>query len=66
MILINRHTGKEATENEIKLALQRARHIFRNPYASPEQLDWAIKIIDGANEMKDVDENHRRRITCPG
>jgi hypothetical protein len=42
--LINRETGLAPTENEIQQIRSRAVEIFASPYASPEQLDWAINV----------------------
>jgi len=44
MGVVNRQTGQEPTEAEVKALRQRALEIFRNPYASPEQLAWAMEV----------------------
>jgi hypothetical protein len=42
--LINRETGLAPTSAEIAQIKRRATEIFANPYASPEQLEWAIEV----------------------
>jgi len=44
MMIINRITGKEPTEAEMKAIRQRAIEIYQDPYAAPEQLQWAIEV----------------------
>lgn len=42
MPIINRITGKQPTQKEFKAIKREAIRIFQSPYASPEQLQWAI------------------------
>lgn len=44
MKLVNRYTGKEPTPQEMEAIKRRAEQIFRNPYASWEQLEWAVGV----------------------
>jgi hypothetical protein len=44
MNIINVETGKAPTEKEMMQLKNRAREIFADPYASPEQLEWAIEV----------------------
>ena len=44
MMLININTGKEPTKDEWKAIKARACEIYQNPYASLEQLAWAIQV----------------------
>jgi len=44
MALVNRQTGKAATPAEQAACERRALEILRNPYASPELLEWAMEI----------------------
>lgn len=43
-MLVNRETGKAPTADEWRGIKARAAEIFRNPYASPEQMEWAIMV----------------------
>ena len=43
-MLRNRETGLPPTKQEWQEIRQRAQEIFANPYASPEQLEWAIAV----------------------
>jgi hypothetical protein len=42
--LINRETGLQPTPEEWERIKARAVEIFANPYASPEQMEWAISV----------------------
>jgi hypothetical protein len=42
--LVNAVTGKEPTPAELSACKRRAIQIFENQYASPESLEWAIKV----------------------
>ena len=42
--IINRQTGFPPTEREWERIKDRATEILRSPYASPEQMDWAINM----------------------
>lgn len=44
MTIVNSETGKEPTEREMEMLKMRAIEIFASPYASPEQLEWAIEV----------------------
>lgn len=50
MTLINRE-GREAMPEEQAACERRALEILRNPYASPEQIAWAIEIAPVDFEM---------------
>lgn len=43
-MLVNRETGKAPTRAEWKALKARAAEIFRSPYVSPEQLEWAMAV----------------------
>lgn len=43
-MLVNRVTGKEPTSEELEAIKQRAKQILNNPYASWEQLEWAMMV----------------------
>lgn len=44
MGIVNAITGKSPGPEEKQALLSRAVEIFRNPYASPEQMEWAINV----------------------
>ena len=51
-MITNRLTGKEPTAQEMYLLKQRAIEIFRSPYSSPEQMEWAINVYpEGFSEV---------------
>ena len=41
---INRLTGKAPTQADLAMMRARAVEIFQSPYASPEQMEWAISV----------------------
>ena len=41
MPVIYKHTGKEPTPEEWEMIKKRAVEILNNPYAAPEQAEWA-------------------------
>ena len=45
MTLVNRITGKEATQAEIEACEVRAIEILQSPYSSPEQVLWAMGFV---------------------
>jgi len=49
--LINRETGKAPTKAEMKAIRERAEEIMTNPYASPEQTEWAMMVYPEALAM---------------
>lgn len=51
MELINRDTGQPATPAEYAAAEQRAHEIIASPYASPEQIEWALQFPGIAEEL---------------
>ena len=52
MKLINKYTGKEPTPKELKTIKRRAKEILSSPYASPEQMEWAMNIYpEGFGEL---------------
>ena len=51
MALINRETGKTATPAEQAACERRALEILGNPYASPEQMAWAMEVAPPGFEM---------------
>ena len=40
--LVNALTGKQPTAKEAEAIQRRAIDIFKSPYSSPEQIEWAI------------------------
>jgi len=51
LILVNRLTGQPASEAEQQAGAERAKEIMRNPYASPEQMAWAMQFPEAIDEM---------------
>ena len=51
MALINRHTGQEATPEQLEVCRRHAERILASPYSAPELVQWAIEVpgvnIDG-------------------
>jgi hypothetical protein len=51
LILVNRLTGQPASEAEQQAGIERAKEIMRNPYASPEQMAWAMQFPEAIDEL---------------
>ena len=49
--LTNRLTGQPASDAEYQLAVQRANEIMASPYASPEQMAWAMQFPEAIDEL---------------
>jgi len=51
MALVNRHTGQEATPEQLEACRHHAERILASPYSAPELVQWAIEVpgvdIDG-------------------
>ena len=60
--IINQQTGLPPTESEWRHIQEAALRIFRNPYAAPELMDWAINMYpEGfaeAFELRITDNHH--------
>lgn len=64
-VLINRQTGLPPTAAEWAVLKERAAVILRNPYASPELTEWALKVTDATPvpyETRDDRIRERRAV----
>ena len=50
-MLVHRETGRTPTPEEMEQINARALEILRNPYASPEQIEWAIDVCPPGGEI---------------
>lgn len=62
MPFINRLTGQEPTPEEWAAIEQRAAEILQNPYASPEQVEWALMVAPPGAEMAFWESTNDRRM----
>lgn len=63
MNVINKFTGAKPTEEEVAAIRQRAMEIFANPYASPEQQDWAMEVYpEGFAGLFPFESYHHGRL----
>jgi hypothetical protein len=59
--LRNIETGQEPTADEMKAIRARAEEIMTNPYASPEQMEWAMMVYPEALAMMIPLEGSKQR-----